>query len=50
MPRAFCVLVNTEKYNCKTNTLELELKNFQVLVGPKEKVDAAKEILKPFAD
>ena len=50
MPRAFCVLVSSERYNCKTNTLEFDMKNYQVLVGPKEKVDAAKEILKPFED
>jgi len=48
MPRAFCVLVNNERYNCKEKKLEIDMQNFHVLVGPKEKIDAMKEKLKPF--
>jgi len=50
MPRAFCVLVNQEKYNVKTNELEVSMQNYHVLVGPQEKITKAKEILQPFND
>ena len=48
MPRAFCVLVVSEKYNCKTNVLECNMTNYHVLVGSQEKIDKAKTILAPF--
>ena len=50
MPRAFCVLVTQERYNCKSNKLECNLTNYHVLVGPQEKIDGCKNILKPFND
>jgi len=50
MPRAFCVLVQTSKYDCKTKTLANKLENYHVLVGPQAKIDGMKEILKPFND
>jgi hypothetical protein len=48
MPRAFCVLVHESRYDCKTNTLENNMKNYHVLVGSQDKIDAMKVILKPF--
>ena len=50
MPRAFCVLVVTSKYNCKDKKLTTKMENYHVLVGPQAKIDGMKEILKPFHD
>jgi len=50
MPRAFCVLVHESRYDCKTKTLNNNMKNYQVLVGPQEKITKMKEILAPFND
>lgn len=48
MPRAFCVLVHEQKYDCKKGELINNLKNYQVLVGSQEKIDGVKKILEPF--
>lgn len=50
MPRAFCVLVHEQRYDCKNNKLENNMKNYQVLVGPQDKITAVKKILEPFKD
>jgi len=50
MPRAFCVLVHKQRYDCKTKQLQHNLENIHVLVGTQDKIDAVKEILKPFND
>ena len=50
LQRAFCVLVHTETFDPKTKAFKHKMQNYHVLVGPKEKVEAAKEILKPFND
>jgi len=50
MPRAFCVLVVTSKYDVKAKKLNTTMENYHVLVGPQAKIDAMKEILKPFND
>jgi len=50
MPRAFCVLVVTSKYDCKAKKLATTMDNYHVLVGPQDKIDGMKEILKPFND
>ena len=48
MPRAFCVLVHEQKYDCKAKELKNNLKNYHVLVGPQEKITGMKEILATF--
>jgi len=48
MPRAFCVLVHEQRFDCKANKLEHNMKNFQVMVGPQASIDGLKTILKPF--
>ena len=50
MPRAFCVLVHEQKFDCKEKKLKNNLKNYQVLVGPQEKITGMKAILKPFRE
>jgi len=50
MPRAFCVLVVANQFDVKQKKLEASLTNYHVLVGPQDKVDKGKELLKPFAD
>jgi len=50
MPRAFCVLVVTSKYDCKAKKLATNMENYHVLVGSQAKIDGMKEILKPFND
>ena len=50
MPRAFCVLVTQNQYNVKEKKIQSKMENYQVLVGPQEKIDKVKEILKPFSD
>jgi len=50
MPRAFCVLVVTSKYDCKAKKCVTNMENYHVLVGPQAKIDGMKEILKPFND
>lgn len=49
MPRAFCVLVNQNQFDVKEKKVLAQLENIQVLVGPQEKLDKVKEILKPFS-
>merc|ERR1712029_115580 len=44
-PRAFCVLVVANQFNVKEKKLEASLTNYQVLVGPQDKVDKGKEII-----
>ena len=50
MPKAFCVLVVSSKYDCKAKKLTNKMDNYHVLVGPQAKIDGMKEILKPFND
>lgn len=48
MPRAFCVLVHEQQYNCKEKKTENNMKNYHVLVGPQDKIDAGKKLLEDF--
>jgi len=50
MPRAFCVLVHEMRYDCKNKKTMNNMKNYHVLVGPQDKINSMKEILKPFND
>ena len=45
MPRAFCVLVFTTKFNPKTRKTVGKYENFRVLVGKQETIDGVKAIL-----
>jgi len=43
MPRAFCVMVYEDKYNCTTGESKVDWKNYRVLVGPQAAIDTCKE-------
>ena len=42
MPRAFCVMVYEDSYNCTTGESKVDWKNFRVLVGPQDAIDTCK--------
>lgn len=43
MQRAFCVMVYTETYNVKDKKSLVDWKNYRVLVGPQDAINACKE-------
>ena len=50
MPRAFCVLVVQNQFDTKEKKIEAKMENYQVFVGPQDKIDKCKELVKPFVD